>query len=101
MREKYSLLLKKAELIRYLVSHDCCKIKEITDELKLGREEFIEIYRSLPLSDQEIAHLLERKLGTPITAGNVLKARQRARAKIRRAISVKAPHERTFIRRKT
>lgn len=83
LRERYALLLKSRELLNRLFAHKCCNIKEAADALRLTKEEFIEIYRNLPLSDADIAVCLERKLQEPITSENVLKARQRAKAKIR------------------
>jgi len=101
LREKYALLLKSRELLNRLFAHGCCKIKEATDVLDLTKEEFIEIYRSLPLSDADIAVLVERKLNQPTTSENVLKARQRARAKIRNDLACENINGKSFVAGKT
>jgi DNA-directed RNA polymerase specialized sigma24 family protein len=100
LREKYALLLKRRVLLNHLFSYQCCNIREAAEALDLTKEEFIKIYRSLPLSDADIAALLERNLQEPVTAENVLKARQRAKAKIRKALAGAHSHGKTSVARK-
>lgn len=87
LRERYAFALKERTLCNLLVAYDCCRVGEIARALDVSREEFIEIYKSLPLDEKQIARLLERKLGKKLTPGLVTKSRQRARAKIRRALT--------------
>jgi hypothetical protein len=101
LREKYSLLLKSREILNHLFAHQCCKIKEAADVLDLTKEEFLEIYQSLPLSDADIAVFLERKLKEPTTSENVMKARQRAKAKIRKILAPANSHGKTSVTGKT
>lgn len=87
LKEKYALLLKERTLYNYLIIHDCCKIREITDCLALTKEEFINVYKGMPLSDSGIAALLEAKLRQSVSPAHVTKARQRARKRIRSALA--------------
>lgn len=86
IREKYALLLRERTFINYLIVSDCCKIKQITDCLELTREEFIKVYKQMPLGDHGIALLLSSKLGQAVSPINVTKARQRAKRRIRSAL---------------
>lgn len=97
LREKYALLLKNRELLNHLFAYRCCNIQEATDVLELTKDEFIKIYRSLPLSDQDIAVILRRQLGEEVSAENVLKARQRAKAKIRKELAGTGSHGKTSV----
>ena len=85
-RERYALILRDRTLGNRLIYYGCCKAQDIADVLAMRREEFIEIYKRLPVGDTEIARLLEKKLGQPVAAAQVTKARQRARTKIRQRL---------------
>ena len=93
--------MKSRELLNRLFAHKCCKIKEAADVLDLTKEEFLEIYRSLPLTDADIAVCLERRIREPVTAENVLKARQRAKAKIRKSLAHESSHGKASVAGKT
>ena len=101
LREKYSLLLKNRELLNRLFAYKCCNIKEAADALELTKEEFIKIYRRLPLSDMDIAVLLQGRIREPISSENVLKARQRAKTKIRKDLAHLNLHGKTSVAGKT
>ena len=83
-REKCAFALKERALCNRLILYGCCTVREIAAALEISPEEFAEIYRHLPLANAEIARLIEKKLGQPVAADKITKARQRARARIRR-----------------
>lgn len=82
LREKFALLLREREIINHLISYKCCGIKEIAEVLELTTDDFLQIYRSLPFTDSEIADCLGKRLEKKINAEQVSKARQRIRAKL-------------------
>lgn len=84
-REKYALLFGKVEIIRYLILYRCCTIDELAEALELTKPDFLSIYKSLPMPDQEIAGILGNKLNRQITSETIWKARQRARKKLEQA----------------
>lgn len=84
LREKYALLFKGREIINHLFYYKVCGIKEIADSLELTKDDFLKIYQTLPLSDYEISLLLAQNLQIKVTADNVVKSRQRIRAKLKK-----------------
>lgn len=90
LREKQALLLKSDELIIYLISYRCCGIRELAAALELKEEEFVALLPRLPLGNEEIGRLLESKLTSKVAPAQVIKARHRARAKLKRMLAVAA-----------
>ena len=101
LREKYALILKRRIFCNWLVASGNCKTKEIAAALEVSPQEFIEIYKRLPIDDEEIAHLLERKLLEKVAPAKVVKARQRAKAKLRNALLSGDCHGKAYYKGKT
>lgn len=86
LRGRYALLLQKSDLIVHLLISKGCSIAEIAGILQLSRNEFLNVLRSLPLSDEQIGELGERQMGERLTAKQVWEARCRARLRIKKAL---------------
>ena len=81
-RQKYSFLLQKEELIINLLSHGCCRRQEMADSFGLDKAEFDTIVINLPLSDEAICDLIEKKTGERLTLRQIWMARGKAKAKL-------------------
>ncbi|MBA2606289.1 MAG: hypothetical protein H0U96_05415 [Acidobacteria bacterium] len=90
--EHYALLLKKQELISYLIGYRICGSNEMAGRLKLTKKEFERLIETLPLSDVEIASLLEREHNLKITSEALRKVRQRSLSKLRSVLASKNQH---------
>lgn len=82
LRQKYAFLLQKEELIVSLLTHGCCRRKEIAEILDLDKTEFDKIFISLPLNDEAICNLFEEKSGTQLTLRQIWMARGKAKTKL-------------------
>ncbi|MCU0239383.1 MAG: hypothetical protein MUC29_08070 [Pyrinomonadaceae bacterium] len=82
LRQKYSLLLQKQELIFYLVSSKCCQIAEIAEHLQLSKARFLEIYQILPIPDEQISEIFYEVTSEKLTTKQVWEARSKARTKL-------------------
>lgn len=87
LRERCALLLKAGDTLPAIVGRRGCDITSVARALRLELGELFAVIALLPLADEEIAILLGDKTGESVTAKQVLEARFRARAKIRRGLS--------------
>jgi len=88
-RQKYALLLRNADYITDLIVNEVSSLNEIAESLSLSREELKEVIANLPLSDEQIRILLEIKLKQKITVKQVWAARNKAKIKLKNALSIK------------
>lgn len=82
LRQKYSFILQKEELIVDLIRYGCCVRKDIAHSLNFDCSEFDIILSKLPLSDKDIKEIIEIKLKTQITIKQIWRARNKAKQKL-------------------
>lgn len=82
LRQKYAFLFQKEEIIVNLLSHGCCRREEIAAALSCDKQEFDIILISLPLTDEVIRSLIEKKTKTMVTKRQVWMTRAKAKAKL-------------------
>lgn len=88
-RERCAILLEARGLLGTIVGRRGCDITQIAEALEMECGELFAVIELVPLAAGEIARLLADKLKEPVTAKQVIEARSRAKAKIRRALDDK------------
>lgn len=101
LRQKYAFILHQPDFIIDFIAAGCCSMKEFAEYFEISDEEFSRIMESYQLSDEQIANLLQQKLGRKTLPKNVWEARAKAKAKIAKKLAAYISDGRLSVERKS
>ena len=87
LRERYALVLYETNLLIEFIYGKYCTTQEIAEYFQLSKQETTDILRMLPLADERITKMLEKKINKEVSPKQLWEARSKAKSKLNKIVT--------------